>query len=151
MVEKINASISKQKLISIIIPLYNEESTLPVLFDTLIQAMKFIKYPYEIIFVNDGSSDLSAEILDQFYQTHKQNVRVLTFSRNFGHQLALTAGLDYCHGEAAIVMDADLQDPPHVLGQFVQKWEEGYDIVYGLRKERRGETFFKKAKTTSPP
>ena len=130
--------------ISIIIPIFNEEAVLPKLFSELQTLIKGSSLKFEIVFVDDGSKDRSYELLWAHYEKNKNLVRVISFSRNFGHQLALTAGFNQARGRAAIVMDADLQDPPEVMHEFIKKWQEGYEIVYGVRKEREGETFFKK-------
>ena len=135
---------NKKYDISVIIPIYNEQDNIEVLFNRLKEVFEKTKKNYEIVFVNDGSADNSSLMLSKLYEQNKSVVKVLNFSRNFGHQLALTAGLDYCSGCAAVIMDADMQDPPHLIKDFIEKWEEGYEVVYGLRKERKGETFFKK-------
>lgn len=130
--------------LSIIIPVFNEEQTLAQMGQTLFSVLKKTNKTFEVIFVDDGSKDHSGSELAKIYQSNPQNVRVIRLSRNFGHQLALTAGFHYCHGRAAIVLDCDLQDPPEVIHEFIKKWQEGYDIVYGVRTERQGESFFKK-------
>src|SRR3990172_4575730 len=130
--------------ISVVIPIFNEETNIVELFKRLMVVLTATGKTFEVIFVDDGSQDQSWSILSKLYQEHKSIVRAVAFSRNFGHQLALTAGFHHCRGEAAIVMDADLQDPPEMIARFIQKWEEGYEVVYGIRKEREGETFFKK-------
>ena len=129
--------------ISIVIPVYNEEDNLNELNDQLHGILKPLNRSYEIIFVNDGSKDKSFEILQNLNENNKGVVKVIHLSRNFGHQLALTAGINFSRGKATIIMDADLQDPPEVILDFIKKWDEGYEIVYGLRKKREGETFFK--------
>lgn len=131
--------------VSLIIPIFNEESNILELYKQLRNYLNQSGKKFEIIFVDDGSYDQSPQILAQLNRQDKGIVKVVTFSRNFGHQLALTAGFNYCQGRAAIVMDADLQDPPELIIDFIQKWEEGYDVVYGKRKQREGESFFKKA------
>ncbi len=131
--------------LSVVIPIFNEAHNIPELHKRLKSVFEQLKKDYEIIFVNDGSSDESLGLLVQLHQAHKGNVRVVNLARNFGHQLAITAGLSYSKGKAVVIMDADLQDPPEVITDFVKKWEEGYEIVYGRRSEREGETYFKKA------
>lgn len=137
------AELKHKKLISIIVPCYNEQE---VIIETQTRLQKTLaeltKYDYEIIYVNDGSKDKTLEMLSNISQSEK-NVKVLSFSRNFGHQLAITAGLDHCKGDAAVVIDADLQDPPYVILDMVKKWEEGFDIVFGKRRKRDGESAFK--------
>ena len=133
------------KLISFIIPCYNEEESLPTLYSELNKILSEIekKYATEVILVNDGSKDKTFEMLCDIHAKDKR-YKVINFSRNFGHQLAVTAGLDYVKGDAAIIMDADMQDPPKVALEMIEKWEEGYEVVYGQRRQREGETFFKK-------
>ena len=99
--------------------------------------------PYELIFVNDGSRDATAAIIGRICETDT-NVRLIDFARNFGHQTAITAGMDYASGDAVVVIDADLQDPPEVIPEMIAKWREGFDVVYGQRAKRKGETFFKR-------
>ncbi len=130
-------------MISIIIPIYNEEEVLPESYKRIKEVAEGLKRDYELVFINDGSRDKSLEMLKELAEYDK-TCKVLSFSRNFGHQNAVSAGMEYCKGDAAIIIDADLQDPPYVINQMVDKWVEGYDIVYGKRKSRAGETFFKK-------
>jgi dolichol-phosphate mannosyltransferase len=105
--------------------------------------MDSINEPYEIVFVNDGSRDKTAPMVYELCNKDK-TVKFVDFARNFGHQTAITAGMDYSEGQAVVVIDADLQDPPELIPKMIDKWREGYDVVYGKRKERKGETFFKK-------
>lgn len=133
------------KLISIVVPCYNEQEVFGETYKRLTETFEQLdenKYHYEIIFVNDGSKD---NTLEQIQNVIKQDPRVkgINFSRNFGHQIAITAGLDNCKGDAAVVIDADLQDPPTVILEMVKKWEEGYDVIFGKRRERAGESTFK--------
>lgn len=128
---------------SVIIPAYNEEDVLAVTFDRLDKVMQSMGAPYELIFVNDGSRDRTGDILRQLAGAHPE-VRVLHFARNFGHQIAVTAGLDAAQGDAIVIIDADLQDPPEVIPLMVEKWREGYDVIYGKREKRAGESFFKR-------
>lgn len=132
-----------QPLISIIVPVYNEEKVLEELYRRLSEAMGRIEDPWELILVDDGSVDDSARIIQQL---HEQDPRVkgISFSRNFGFQEAVTAGLTYARGQAVILSDADLQDPPEVIPDMVEQWKEGSDVVYGVRSHREGETWFKK-------
>lgn len=128
---------------SIVVPAYNEEAVLEASFVRLNAVMQTLGEPYEIIFVNDGSRDRTADILRTLAAEH-DCVRALQFARNFGHQIAVTAGLDAAQGDAVVIIDADLQDPPEVIPQMVAKWREGYDVVYGKREKRKGESVFKK-------
>ncbi len=130
-------------LYSIVIPVYNEEVVIEQTYRRLKQVMDSVAEPYELIFVNDGSIDRSAFLIKGFCAQDK-SVKLLSFSRNFGHQIAITAGMDYASGAAIIVIDADLQDPPELIGEMISKWKEGYEVVYAKRTQRKGETFFKK-------
>ncbi|KJS86729.1 MAG: glycosyltransferase [Peptococcaceae bacterium BICA1-8] len=131
--------------ISVVIPCYNEEEVIRETYNRLITVMKSIekKYNFELIFVNDGSKDKTIDILRDLSNKHAY-VKVLSFSRNFGHQIAITAGIDVAKGDAVVLIDADLQDPPELIVEFLQKWEEGYQVVYAVRQKREGETWFKK-------
>jgi dolichol-phosphate mannosyltransferase len=129
--------------LSLVIPIYNEEETLPELHSRLTSFLASIGETWEVVFVNDGSKDRSADMLRELAAEVPQ-YRVITFGRNFGHQIAITAGMDYAQGDAVVVMDADLQDPPEVVVDMIAKWREGFDVVYGVRSKRLGETFFKK-------
>ena len=132
------------KKIDIIIPAYNEEESLPFLFERLEKIMQEnANYEFEILFVNDGSKDKTLELIKK--QRKKDNrISYVDFSRNFGKETAMIAGLDYATGDAAIFMDADLQDPPELIPELIKYWEQGYDDVYARRRTREGETFFKK-------
>lgn len=130
-------------LLSVIVPCYNEEVVLITTHDRLTKVFtEMTGLDYELIFVNDGSVDQTQPILSQL-QLHDPHVRVLRLSRNFGHQIAVTAGLEQSSGDAVVVIDADLQDPPEVIPQMVKLWREGNDVVYGIRIERDGESRFK--------
>jgi polyisoprenyl-phosphate glycosyltransferase len=128
---------------SIVVPIYNEEETFAELTKRLRQVMDQLDGPAETVLVDDGSTDSSYRLM---VEARDQDARfkVVQLSRNFGHQLAITAGLDLSAGQAVIVMDADLQDPPHVILDLVAKWQEGYEVVYAVRQHRDGETQFKK-------
>lgn len=128
---------------SVIVPMYNEEEVIEHTYKRLKSVMDTTGMPYELIFVNDGSKDRSAEMIRSF-GTSDPNVRLIDFSRNFGHQIAISAGMDYAQGDAIVVIDADLQDPPEVILHMIDKWKEGYEVVYGRRLKRKGETLFKK-------
>ncbi|TVX93649.1 glycosyltransferase family 2 protein [Paenibacillus agilis] len=130
------------KLISVVIPAYYEEEVIEHCYETLTEVMSRTNYAYELIFVNDGSRDRTIEILTHIAH-NDGNVKIIDFARNFGHQAAVTAGISKAKGDAVVIIDADLQDPPEVIVSMIAKWEEGYDIVYGKRKKREGETWFK--------
>lgn len=128
---------------SVVIPVYNEEEVVAASYQRLKKVMGGMGESYELIFVNDGSRDGTVAIIAKLCETDP-TVKLIDFSRNFGHQVAITAGMDYASGAAVIVIDADLQDPPEVIPEMAAKWREGFDVVYGKRAERIGETFFKK-------
>lgn len=131
------------KKISIIVPMYNEQEVATICYDRLTQVLvKMDKYDYEIIFVNDGSRDKTLEILEAIAKKDK-SVKLISFSRNFGHQAAVTAGLRSATGDATVIIDADMQDPPEVIPEMIELWEEGHDVVYAVRNTRRGESKFK--------
>lgn len=127
---------------SLVIPFWNEEKIVPELYRRVVTVMDSLDGPWEMICVNDGSRDHTLHLLTQLHEQDPR-VKVLDFSRNFGHQIAITAGADFAEGDAVIVMDADLQDPPEVIARFVEKWREGYEVVYAMRTRREGETWFK--------
>ena len=130
-------------ILSIIIPIYNEEKIIPELYQRLTNAAKEITSDYELIFINDGSKDRSIlELINLSQQDSK--VYFINFSRNFGHQIAVTAGIDYCKGDAVVIIDGDLQDPPELIPEMYRKHQEGYEVVYAQREKRAGETYFKK-------
>ena len=128
---------------SVVVPAYNEEKSLRLFYDAVVPAFDSLQEEYELIFVNDGSRDATKEILDEL-ATQDKRVKVCHFSRNFGQQAAILCGLKKSSGQAVIVMDADLQDPPEVALKMIEKWKEGYEIVHGKRKKRKGESAFKK-------
>jgi len=131
------------KLISVIVPCYNEEEVLGATHEQLSRVLRALgNYRYELIYVNDGSRDKTLPMLRDI-AVGDPMVKVLSFSRNFGHQIAITAGLDYCSGDAAVVIDADLQDPPYLIPEMIKAWEQGSEVVYGKRRDREGGTFFK--------
>ena len=134
---------TKQRMLSLVIPVFNEQEVLKDSFVRMDTAMQKTGYAYEIIYVNDGSRDHTLDQLRELAAEHEQ-VKVLSFSRNFGHQLAVTCGMDAAKGDALIIIDVDLQDPPELIPEMVRMWESGADIVYGKRLKRKGETFFKK-------
>lgn len=128
---------------SIVVPLYNEELVIDESYRRLKEVMDSTKENYEIIFINDGSKDRTREKVEQICRNDKK-IKLVNFSRNFGHQAAITAGMDLALGDAIVVIDADLQDPPEVILEMIKKWKEGYEVVYGKRLKREGETLFKK-------
>ena len=131
------------KKISLVIPMYYEEQVAEECYRRTRNVLKSIEeYDYEIIFINDGSKDKTLEILETIAKEDNK-VKVISFSRNFGHQSAVTAGLKYATGDATIIMDADLQDPPELIPDMLKYWENGYDVIYGKRKKREGESAFK--------
>jgi len=129
---------------SVLVPIFNEEAVITECHRQLKQVMDSTGEPYELIFIDDGSRDASPALLRALAGADP-NVRVIAFSRNFGHQVAISAGMDHAAGDAVVVIDADLQDPPSVIPAMIAKWKEGYEVVYGKRGERQGEGPFKKA------
>lgn len=128
---------------SIIAPIYNEIDNLPELYRRVKEVMDSSGEPWEFILVDDGSTDGSTERIRELAQKDSV-VRPVIFARNFGHQVAITAGWDYARGDAVVIIDADLQDPPEVILELAKKWKEGYEVVYAVRGEREGESWFKK-------
>lgn len=131
------------KKISMVIPMYYEEKVADECYKRVKENLeKLSNYTYEIIFVNDGSKDKTLEIIEKIAQKDEK-VKIISFSRNFGHQAAVTAGLKEVTGDAIVIIDADLQDPPELIGEMIKKWEEGYEVIYGKRGVRKGESAFK--------
>ncbi len=128
---------------SVVGPVYNEEVLISQFYQRVHDAMETLGEPWEVILVNDGSTDRTPEILDDLYAQDPEHVVVVHFARNFGHQIAITAGMDHARGEAVTVIDTDLQDPPEVILDLIEKWRDDYDVVYAVRTEREGETWFK--------
>lgn len=129
--------------LSVVVPLYNEESNINYLFERLLLVLKEMKTTYEIVCVNDGSKDNTLNCLVAYHQRNPA-IKVVNLSRNFGKEIALTAGLDYARGAAIIPIDADLQDPPELIQELIAKWREGYDVVYATRQSRQGEVWLKR-------
>jgi polyisoprenyl-phosphate glycosyltransferase len=127
---------------SIIAPIYNECQTLPELYRRVKETMESSGDKWELLLIDDGSTDGSTDIIRQIAASDKR-IRPVIFARNFGHQLAVTAGLDYARGQTVVIIDADLQDPPEVILDMIAKWREGYEVVYAVRAEREGESWFK--------
>jgi polyisoprenyl-phosphate glycosyltransferase len=128
---------------SIIAPIYNELENIPELYPRIREVMDRTGEPWELVLVDDGSTDGSTALIRKLAE-NDDRVRSVIFARNFGHQIAVTAGVDYARGDAVIIIDADLQDPPEVILQLIDKWREGYEVVYAVREERQGESWFKK-------
>ena len=134
-----------KKLFSIVIPAMNEQEVLPIIIPRLLEVIKCldVKYNVEVIFIDDGSKDKTLQILEEYSEKYS-NFRVISFSRNFGHQIAITAGMKFASGDYIGIIDADLQDPPELFVEMLQYCEDGNDVVYGKRISREGESFFKK-------
>ncbi|MDY6847140.1 MAG: glycosyltransferase family 2 protein [Chloroflexota bacterium] len=130
-------------IFSIIAPIYNELENIPELYPRLRDVMDQTGEPWELILVDDGSTDGSTEVIRKLADNDPR-VRPVIFARNFGHQIAVTAGIDYSRGEAVVIIDADLQDPPEIILDLINKWREGYEVVYAVREEREGESWFKR-------
>ncbi len=128
---------------SIIAPIYNEVENIPELYRRIREVMDSTDEPWELVVVDDGSTDGSVDLIRDLADDDAR-LRPVIFARNFGHQIAVTAGLDYSRGEAVVIIDADLQDPPEVILEMITKWREGFEVVYAIRSEREGETWFKK-------
>jgi len=134
-------------MISIVVPVFNEQDVLPQFYQHISKVIVQINMPYELIFVNDGSSDKSSEIIEEIIK-NDNNVKSVEFSRNFGHQSAIAAGLYYARGDAVIALDADLQHPPELIPELINKWQQGYDVVYTCRKDTANSNIFKKYSST---
>ena len=131
-----------EPIFTIIAPIFNEIQSIPELYHRVCEVMDSTNEPWELILVDDGSSDGSTGVIREFAE-RDERVRPVIFARNFGHQLAVTAGLDYSRGKAVVIIDADLQDPPELILDMITKWREGYEVVYAVRTEREGESWFK--------
>lgn len=131
-----------QPVYSIVAPVFNEEETLPQFYARIIQVMETLDEPFELILINDGSRDKSYRVMHELH-INDTRVRIIDFSRNFGHQIAISAGLDYAQGKAVVVIDSDLQDPPEVILELIARWKDGAEVVYAQRASRVGETKFK--------
>ena len=136
------ATATQEPVYSVVAPVYNEALTLPHFYARVVAVMESLGEPFEVVLVNDGSADESYHIMREI-QEHDARVRVIDFSRNFGHQIAISAGLEYARGQAVIVLDSDLQDPPEVIPELVARWHLGAEVVYAQRAARPGETAFK--------
>jgi glycosyltransferase involved in cell wall biosynthesis len=134
--------VGKEPVISIIAPIYNESCCLNELHQRVSEVMNTLGEEWELVLVDDGSQDGSTDIIREL-AAKDEHIRPVIFARNFGHQIAVTAGMDYSRGQALVIIDADLQDPPEVILDLIAKWREGYEVVYAVRAEREGETWFK--------
>lgn len=139
--EAVKATLAQPRY-SIVAPVFNEEETLPHFYKRVVEVMEGIGEPFELVLINDGSSDGSFLNMQDLHRRDPR-VIVIDFSRNFGHQIAISAGLDHAHGEAVIIIDSDLQDPPEVISDLIQHWKDGAEVVYAQRSRRKGETRFK--------
>ena len=128
---------------SVIIPAFNEEAIINETYKKLKKVMDSVNEEYELIFINDGSSDNTSNLIKEICIKDKR-IKLLDFSRNFGHQIAISAGIDFANGKAVVIIDADLQDPPEVIPEMIKKWKEGFEVIYGKRTKRKGETIFKR-------
>ncbi len=137
------ATPDEHPVLSVVAPVYNEADTLPLFCERVAQALEPLGVPWELVLVNDGSRDNSYAIMADLH-ARDNRIKAINFSRNFGHQLAITAGTDYARGDAVVVIDSDLQDPPEVIRDMFARWREGYGVVFAQRGEREGETQFKK-------
>lgn len=133
---------------SVVVPVFNEIEGISAFHERCSSAMRSVGDAYEIVYVDDGSRDGSWEALDAIAETDP-HVRLVRFSRNFGHQTAISAGIEYSSGDTVSVIDADLQDPPEVIAQFIDRWRDGADIVYGVRNERKGDSWFKRTSASA--
>jgi glycosyltransferase involved in cell wall biosynthesis len=127
---------------SVVAPCYNEEKSLPELYRRIKEVLEQTGEPWELVLINDGSADRTAELMRELHATDA-HVHYIDFARNFGHQIAVTAGMDYAQGDAVVLIDSDLQDPPELILEMIEKWKEGYQVVYAVRRERKGESWFK--------
>ncbi|MEX2144107.1 MAG: glycosyltransferase family 2 protein [Anaerolineales bacterium] len=138
---------SKAPVFSVVAPVWNEEKSLAEFITRVTAVMKKLGEPWELVVVDDGSKDRSAQIVMERAGKDKR-IRPVLFARNFGHQIAVTAGMDYARGQAVILIDADLQDPPEVIPELIANWRDGYEVVYAVRRKRKGESFFKRITAT---
>ena len=136
-------SVPTPPVVSVVAPVYDEEILLPEFYRRVTAALEQLAVPFELILVNDGSHDSSGAIMDRLHQADAR-VKVIHFSRNFGHQIAITAGTDHATGQAVAVIDSDLQDPPEVIIEMYKEWQNGFQVIYGVRAQREGETAFKR-------
>lgn len=133
----------KNKILSLLVPMYNEAEVIPLFFERIQEVLSDLEIAWEIVCVNDGSQDETEKLITEYAQ-NDQRIKLVSFSRNFGKEPAMTAALDYAKGDAIIPIDADLQDPPEVIGDMLRKWEEGYDVVYAKRASRETDSLMKR-------
>ena len=138
------SSVNRVEILSVIVPAYNEQEVLPEFHRRVSAVLQSLSMDYEIVYVNDGSKDSTLDVLREL-QRNDRHTAIVDLSRNFGKEIALTAGLDHARGDAVVVIDADLQDPPELIPDLISGWREGYDVVYATRSAREGETLLKKA------
>ncbi len=143
-----NSTTTKSIHYSVIAPVYNEIEGLREFCQVLYDVMESLKEPWELLLVDDGSTDGTRDLILTLADQDERIVPLI-FTRNFGHQIAVTAGMDHARGEAIIIIDADLQDPPQVIPELIEKWKEGYEVVYAVRREREGETWFKRTSASA--
>src|SRR5688500_9010846 len=141
-IEKSRGNMNETPRYTIVAPVYNEEGNVPILYDRITRVMDSTGEPWELVLINDGSRDRSPELMREL-AARDARVKIVNFARNFGHQTAVTAGIDYASGDAVILIDADLQDPPEMILEMIERWKAGYDVVYAVREERKGESWFK--------
>ena len=127
--------------LSAIVPCYNESENIKNMFQSLKKVLNKITPDYEILLVDNGGTDDQLDIMKRIYAKNKKHTKIISLSRNFGYQISMTAGMEHAQGDAVILIDGDLQDPPEMLYSFVKKWREGYDVVYGIREKRKGSFF----------
>ncbi|HLY27118.1 MAG TPA: glycosyltransferase family 2 protein [Aggregatilineales bacterium] len=135
-------TVTEKPVYSVVAPVYNESKSLPEFYERICKALESLGEPWELVLVNDGSRDNSLEVMRGLRQTDPR-VKLIDFARNFGHQIAVTAGMDYASGDAVVIIDSDLQDPPETVPGLIARWKEGFEVVYAVRNKRPGETWFK--------
>jgi len=142
MQKNMETTVTEKPVYSVVAPVYNESKSLPEFYERICKALESLGEPWELVLVNDGSRDNSLEVMRGLRQTDPR-VKLIDFARNFGHQIAVTAGMDYASGDAVVIIDSDLQDPPETVPGLIARWKEGFEVVYAVRNKRPGETWFK--------
>src|SRR5579859_3006387 len=142
MQKNMETTVTEKPVYSVVAPVYNESKSLPEFYERICKALESLGEPWELVLVNDGSRDNSLEVMRGLRQTDPR-VKLIDFARNFGHQIAVTAGMDYASGDAVVIIDSDLQDPPETVPGLIARWKEGFEVVYAVRAKRPGETWFK--------
>jgi dolichol-phosphate mannosyltransferase len=135
-------SSAQKPVYSVVAPVFDEADNVPIFYERVRKTMESLGETWELVLINDGSSDNSLDVMRQLHETDPR-VRLIDFARNFGHQIAVSAGMDYARGDAVVIIDSDLQDPPEVIAKLVEEWKKGYEVVYAVRNKRVGETWFK--------